>query len=490
MPTSTQSGPIGLDIIACELLEQGDGELPARVPETEQEVSVAADSDAVLAQTATGLTGMESKPYMTNMYMTFDFNKFDQAVDLSLLSVNGAEDRVPFGSDFALSGSIQSTEVGHQSDRDLQKDKQNLNSWSESKISSAETQSCQADSKISGSLGQHSSQSQPRDFVRGLHVYKNQEPRFMEGSVASSSGNISVSSHSENLATRTQASAVATPVANFSSGQQMLSTPVFMGEYTQVRETDVKTCSRTGSVKSGTCVLSDSEGESSDTALSIDAPEFKPSLMPTPATAFPPQPRFCMPRFSPNLRLPNQPGFPPNIYFSPLHQSEPPMPMAKMFGLKSQLHSQNATVSRLVGPNLFLPPNQYRSPAPGKQNGSTGSMNYSAAAQNPVPTASPALVKSPPSPSASDLSKKSPAVEKIERHILNGGKLLVLMRGLPGSGKSHLARYIAICVCYQIRDDVIYCLRHCITCQCMCLSCCSFKKVFKTLYILISYTVS
>ena len=448
VPTPVLSDPIGLDIIACDLLEQGDDDaLP--VQKHRREVSQeAADSmqshtDSHSKMTATG-TGVEPRQFTSDMYMTYDYDKFDQAVDLPVLA---AEDSVPFGSDFALSGRVQYADLGQQSDSNLQKDKQNLNSWTESKISPAEIECFQADSMFSEDPGLHS--CQPTHLMHGLRMGRNEGPRFMESSVASSSCDISVSLNSESLATtKTQMNAGSfTPVPAFSSRQQAHCSPVSFGDWAQSNETqtETKTCSRTGSIKSGTIACSNSANELTDMAFSVDAPEFKPRFPPTPPSDFSPQPGFCMPRFSVTLRLPYQQEV------SPLNEccrysaasDQPDPPVARMFGLKSLPHPQNGTFSRFVGPNLYLPPRQHFQSTLGKQDGSTGSLNYAAAAQSSVLRAYPPPVTSPnQSPRASDLSKKSPAVKTIERHILNGCKLLVLMRGLPGSGKSHLARYV------------------------------------------------
>ena len=352
-------------------------------------------TDSQSEMTATG-TGVEPRQFTSDMYMTYDYNKFDQAIDLPLLA---AEDSVPFGSDFALSGRVQYADLGQQSDSNLQKDKQNLNSWT----------------------------------------------RFMESSVASSSCDISVSLNSESLATtRTQMNAgsfTPVPLPAFSSRQQAHSSPVSFGDWAQSNETqtETKTCSRTGSIKSGTIACSNSANELTDMALSVDAPEFKPRFPPAPLSDFSPQPGLC------TLRPPYQQEVSPlnecSRYSSASDQPDPPV--ARMLGLKSLPHPQNGTFSRFAGPNLYLPPRQHFQSALGKQDGSTRSLNYSAAAQSSVLRAYPPPVTSPSqSPRASDLSKKSPAVKTIERHIRNGCKLLVLMRGLPGSGKSHLARYV------------------------------------------------
>ena len=379
-------------------------------------------------------TGVEPRQFTSDMYMTYDYDKFDQAVDTE------CEPVWLFGSDFALSGRVQYAELGHQSDSDLQKDKQNLNSWTESKISPAKIESFQADSMFSEDPGLHF--CQPTDLVHGLRMGRNEGPRFMESSIASSSCDISVSLNSESLATtRTQMNAGGfTPVPAFSPRQQAHSSPVSFGDCTQSSETETKTCSRTGSIKSGTTACSNSANELTDMALSVEAPEFKPRLPPTPLSDFSPQPGFSV-----TLRPPNQQKvFPLNEcsrYSAASNQSDPPV--ARIFGLKSLPHPQNGTFSRFVGPNLYLPPRQCFRSALGKQDGSTGSLNYSAAAQSSVLRAYPPPVTSPSqSPRASDLSKKSPAVKTIERHIMNGCKLLVLMRGLPGSGKSHLARCV------------------------------------------------
>lgn len=398
-------------------------------------------TDSHSEMTATG-TGVEPRQFTSDMYMTYDYDKFDQAVDLPVLA---AEDSVPFGSEFALSDRIQYAGLGHQSNSDLQKDKQNLNSRTESKISPAKIESFQADSMFSEDLGLHF--CQPADLTHGLRMGQNEGPKFMESSVASSSCDISELLNSESLATtRTQMNAGGfTPVPAFSFRQQAHSSPVSFGDCTQSNETETKTCSRTGSIKSGATACSNSANELTDMALSVDAPEFKPRFPPAPLSNFSPQPGFCMSRFSATFRPPNQQEVSPlnecSRYTAASYQSEPPV--ARTFGLKSLPHPQNGTFSRFVGSNLYLPARQHFQSALGKQDGSTGSLNYSAAAQSSVLRAHPPPVTSPSgSPRASDLSKKSPAVKTIERHILNGCKLLVLMRGLPGSGKSHLARYI------------------------------------------------
>lgn len=381
----------------------------------------------------TSATGMES----SSQGMRYDYNQFDQAADqhLLVLASNAAAQSVPFGSDFALPGSIASAEPGYRSGSDLWEDKQNLNSCLDSEIPPTEANSSRADRTFSAGLEQHS--SIPADLRHGWPVNSNQGPKVMEGSVASSSDDISVSghphSHRDNVASRTQASAgFITPISTCSSRQRTPDSPVSVADYTRTcQKTKTKPSSVTSSIKSGTVPSGSSADKSETMALPVDAPVFRPTFnMPTPLSAISPRPRFLIPTFSTNFRQPSQPRFPPVS-----EDRKNDLPAARVFGLQRPPHPGQADFNRFVGPNLY-PPSDLPFSVLGKNGGPRGSLNFSAAARSPVPKTMP------PGPSGFHCSKKSPNVEKIELQILNGCKLLVLMRGLPGSGKSQLARYV------------------------------------------------
>jgi hypothetical protein len=182
--------------------------------------------------------------------------------------------------------------------------------------------------------------------------------------------------------------------------------------------------------------------------LSADAPEFVPRFpMMTGPSGMPP-PRFCMPKYAGSPVGVGRPPFTDSSMYSgaPVMAQtiKPPMP-SRTFERPNPPSPQNAVFNRFLGPNLFLRPPP-----------STSALSFAGAAAQTSKHKSESAPELPAFLRKAELQERHPCVEKIEKMVSEGRKVLVLMRGLPGSGKSYLAQYVYKHVSFSFFICIIY----------------------------------
>ncbi|KAK7496517.1 hypothetical protein BaRGS_00012169 [Batillaria attramentaria] len=182
-----------------------------------------------------------------------------------------------------------------------------------------------------------------------------------------------------------------------------------------------------------------SHTQAADMGLSPEAPEFVPMFSP-PHLASVPQPHFYTPVLaagslsqspsSYSMLLGNR-GPPP--FSSRLASPQPPFEAMKGAPVR------NVAIRNLVGANLYQAPRQsYFTPG---GEGTVG-VDYTAALQTLTENGGQLNGGFSPKGVKTVDATGSSSVEKMKSYTKAGTKLMVILRGLPGSGKSYLARAI------------------------------------------------
>lgn len=470
MPGSAPSQPIGLDIIACSFLDSPDEGTVTQTP-LDADESLQEDCEAVegtagdfLSQAANPKTSSSQTAAHTEEVgtkgesrsggisgLTYDYSRLFASDDLPPFTSSASTlPGVQLSEGFALSGEPLSAKVGQTSDSvlNLYRDKH-----TESKnAGTATSSSTKTKEKVSEEFDFEKALAKPTVGKHGIHVYKGQGLGSLNGLIASSPQDTTTVT-TDSCRTKGEPSAerplqpggVGVPsIPAFPSWQQSLISPIFEARSKSSSEV-LSNPSVTGSTKLKT--TNSSADQSSTMALSAGAPEFIPTFTPTRGSTpfYPQQPQFFTPRFA------GQQGF-----FSvgegatfarpPMKQMDSPSPMARMFGMPSRPTPRNVALNRFVGSNMYMLPNPPLQPGSNNNPASASSLQYAATAKSPKHRASTVPKVMAQIPQRSESEEKSLIVERIERHIQEGRKLLVLLRGLPGCGKSHLAR----CVCIII----------------------------------------